>query len=130
MVPQPGRFPALDVPFWRFILLTKVVVTKSLFYLISALSDSIYLPNGKSYRIIFVPQTRTSGSVSNVLGRMISSDLRNLFLCTILTFSIVRLLTWPTHVQGRNQQPLPEEPYEIVSGPRPDTFNSNIGVTS
>ncbi|KAJ3485589.1 hypothetical protein NLI96_g4844 [Meripilus lineatus] len=98
MVPQPGKFPQLKF------LPANGLVTKSLFYLISGLSDCVYLPNGKSYRIILVPQTRTSGTV--------------------------RLLTWPTHVQGRNQQPLPEEPYEMVSGPKPSTLVSYIGVPS
>ncbi len=62
MVPQPGMFPALDP------LLAGVAVTKSLFYLIFALSDSGYLQNGKSYRIIIIPQTRTSGSVHTSRG--------------------------------------------------------------
>ena len=60
MAPQPGMFPALKF------FLARVAVTKSLFYLIAVLSDSVYLPNGKSYRIILVPQTRTSGSVECV----------------------------------------------------------------
>ena len=123
MVPQPGKFPQLKF------LPANGLVTKSLFYLISGLSDCVYLPNGKSYRIILVPQTRTSGSVQS-LRLMSSSDLDPSFHEKISTCSTVRLLTWPTHVQGRNQQPLPEEPYEMVSGPKPSTLVSNIGVPS
>jgi len=49
-----------------------------------------YLPNGRTYRIILVPQSRTSG--------------------------VVRLLSSPAHVQQHDHQPQAEEPYELIAG--------------
>ncbi|KAI0792517.1 P-loop containing nucleoside triphosphate hydrolase protein [Abortiporus biennis] len=49
-----------------------------------------YLPNGRTYRIILVPHTRTSG--------------------------VMRLLSSPAHVQGNDRQSLGEEPYDMIAG--------------
>ncbi|KAI0077365.1 P-loop containing nucleoside triphosphate hydrolase protein [Panus rudis PR-1116 ss-1] len=49
-----------------------------------------YLPSGRSFRVLIVPQDRTSG--------------------------VLRLLGAPTHVQSRSSQASREEPYELVAG--------------
>ncbi|KAH8084336.1 P-loop containing nucleoside triphosphate hydrolase protein [Cristinia sonorae] len=51
---------------------------------------SSYLPNGKTYRVMIVPHSPTSG--------------------------VLRLLSSPLHVQAQNKQPVRDEPYEIIEG--------------